>query len=583
MDPVVALAQEHFAVDPGAEARATLSISNPGQVVEEYNLEVLGDAGAWMSVEPATVSLFPSAKTDVVVVARPPRVPAPPAGSTPFAIRCRSAVDPEDSTVVEGEVVVGGYLELSLSLTPAVARRRRAGKFRATVTNRGNLPDRVRLIGADPADELRFSIHPTVLDVPGSGTADASVKVKASSMFLKGAPRRQPFDISVGKLLPPKPGEPEGPKAAAVLDQRPVLTGAMTFLLVLVALAAAAIGVLAKLNRDSSIESRAKDATPVAVELSSVEPAGVSGAVVLWKAVPDARSYVVEQLAPGGTGDAPTVQQSITAAGGAVSVSFAELQPNTQYCFRVTATTPVGNSRPSDVMCAKTPAESSFPPPSGLLVTPVADTGTVQVTWTPSAPNAQSILLVDGKPQDPITGAAAQPSVSPGTHCFAVVGVAPDGSQTKPSNQSCLPVSGPATTTPTVATTQPGSPTTVVAPTTASTTTSTTIPVAKGWMAVVESFPTADFAQTEPLERAQRRRADFEKAGFQVNLASSDALGLKGQQSWVLYVDGLPDRAAANKVCVDVAASGLVSAQSCVPFDRTASPSSPASTSTTRG
>ena len=240
MDPVVALAQERFTVEPGAVAGTTITISNPGTVVEEYHLEVLGAAETWMTVEPDIVSLFPGAKADVVLVASPPRVPAPNAGATAFAVRCRSAVDPEDSTVVEGEVVVGGYLELALSITPAIARRRRMGRFRATVTNRGNLPDRVRLTGVDPADELRFTVHPAVVEVPGSGTAEATVKVKASAMFLKGSPRRQPFDVVVGKLLAPKLGDPEGPKASAVLDQRPILSGAMTFLLVLVALVIAA-------------------------------------------------------------------------------------------------------------------------------------------------------------------------------------------------------------------------------------------------------------------------------------------------------------------------------------------------------
>lgn len=566
MDPVVALAQERFNVEPGAQARTTISVRNLGTVVEEYHFEVLGEAATWMTVEPDTVSLFPGANVDVTLVADPPRVPAPPAGATDFAVRCRSAVNPDDSTVVEGEVVVGGYLELAVSLTPAIRRSRRAGRFRATVTNRGNLPDRVRLTGVDPADELRFSMRPAIVEVPGSGRVDAMVKVRSPAMFLKGAPRRQPFEVVVGKLLPPKLGDPEGPKAAAVLDQRPVLSGAMTFLIVLVGIAIAAVAVIAKLNRDSSITSRAGDAEPVVAKLGEVQAAGVSTVIVLWPAIPDARSYLVEQVEAGGTGGAPTVQKSITAAGGAVSVSVTDLQPETQYCFRLIATTPEGNSQPSDLMCTKTPAESSFPPPSGLLVTPVADSGTVQITWTPSAPDAEHILLVDGKPQKPIKGAAAQLQVEPGTHCFSVIGVAPDGSQTEESNQSCLPVSGPATTTTSAA---PGVSTTAGPATTpAPTTTSTTPPVARGWLAVVESFPTGDFAQTEPLERAQRRRADFETAGFSLDLAASNAIGLKGQPSWVLFAGGLESQAKANELCAAVQASKQITVtQTCVPFD----------------
>jgi hypothetical protein len=569
MDPVVALAQEKFSVEPGAQARLTVSVRNLGTVVEEYHFEVLGEASGWLSIEPETVSLFPGANMDVTLVANPPRVPAPPAGPTAFAVRCRSAVDPDDSAVVEGEVVVGGYLELAITLSPTIAKRRRTGTFRATVTNRGNLPDRVRLNGVDPTDELRFTVHPTVVEVPGSGRAEATVKVKAPAMFLKGAARRQPFDVVVGKLLPPKVGEPEGPKASAVLDQRPILSGAMTFLLVLAALAVAALVVVAKLNRDSSVASRAGVKERAVAALSEIQPAGVSSVNVVWKAVPDARSYVVEQVATGGTGGAPTVQQSIPAEGGAVSLAVTGLQPETQYCFRLTVTTPIGTSLPSDVMCAKTPAESSFGPPTGLLVTPVADTGSVQLTWTPSAPDAQHILLVDGKPQSPIKGAAAQLQVQPGNHCFAVIGVATDGAQTEQSNQSCVVVSGPATTTTTVA---PGTVTTVGPPTSPPpSTTTTTIRVAHGWFALVESFPTGDFAQTAPLERAQRRRAEFESAGFSLDIATSDALGLKGVASWVLYADGFESAAKANEVCAAVRASKQITVtQTCVPHDSNA-------------
>jgi hypothetical protein len=89
-------------------------------------------------------------------------------------------------------------------------------------------------------------------------------------------------------------------------------------------------------------------------------------------------------------------------------------------------------------------------------------------------------------------------------------------------------------------------------------------------LALVEAIPTGDFAQTEPLERAQRRRADFESAGFPVDLATSTALGLKGEPSWVLYEDGLKSQADANQVCSDVRASGLVTGQTCVAIDRSA-------------
>ena len=59
-------------VVPGGEATAQLTVTNAGRIVDSFQLEVLGPAGAWSVCEPVTVSLLPGQSADVRVMFRPP-------------------------------------------------------------------------------------------------------------------------------------------------------------------------------------------------------------------------------------------------------------------------------------------------------------------------------------------------------------------------------------------------------------------------------------------------------------------------------------------------------------------------------
>ena len=55
--------------------------------VDQFAFEVLGDAAAWSTVEPSSVSLFPDAEETVQVRFRPPRTADLTAGPVPFAVK----------------------------------------------------------------------------------------------------------------------------------------------------------------------------------------------------------------------------------------------------------------------------------------------------------------------------------------------------------------------------------------------------------------------------------------------------------------------------------------------------------------
>ena len=62
---------------PSSRAQAAtveVRVRNTGTVVDEFTLDVLGDAAGWAAVEPPVLSLFPGAEGTANVVFRPPRV-----------------------------------------------------------------------------------------------------------------------------------------------------------------------------------------------------------------------------------------------------------------------------------------------------------------------------------------------------------------------------------------------------------------------------------------------------------------------------------------------------------------------------
>jgi hypothetical protein len=49
------------AATPGDHATVQVRVRNSGSVVDQFNLEVLGDAKAWSTVDPPTLLFFPVA------------------------------------------------------------------------------------------------------------------------------------------------------------------------------------------------------------------------------------------------------------------------------------------------------------------------------------------------------------------------------------------------------------------------------------------------------------------------------------------------------------------------------------------
>lgn len=197
MGVTVSLQAPSVEVEPGTEAVLDVKLRNNGSVVDEFALDVLGDAAVWAVADPASISLFPGAEGAATIRFRPPRAPSTPAGPVPFGLRARSREDPAGSAVEEGSVVVGAFVEPFAELVPRTSRGSGGASHEVAVDNRGNVRLSAEVTGTDADRLLRFDVNPPGVVVEPGGASFAKVRVKPVRRFWRGAPRTRPFQLFV--------------------------------------------------------------------------------------------------------------------------------------------------------------------------------------------------------------------------------------------------------------------------------------------------------------------------------------------------------------------------------------------------
>ena len=171
MAATATLASKAVTVTPGGEAVSEVRVRNSGTVVDQFTLEVLGDASAWAIVEPDVIPLFPGAEAVARIRFKPPKSSSVLARAVPFAVRVKSREDARASLVEEGVVEVGPFNDTFAELIPRTAKGRSRAHARLALDNRGNVRINTRLTAADPDRKLNFTITPPALSSePGTAS-----------------------------------------------------------------------------------------------------------------------------------------------------------------------------------------------------------------------------------------------------------------------------------------------------------------------------------------------------------------------------------------------------------------------------
>ncbi|MFF4935298.1 hypothetical protein ACFY2H_41730 [Streptomyces griseofuscus] len=185
------LMQEYDSVArPGEASRRTVQILNTGPVVDRFELDIVGEAADWITVEPSQVSAFPYEMAEATVVFSPPRSFDVLAGTQTYALRVMSQEDVEGSVVDEATVTVAPYVDYSLRCSPTTHRGRLSGRYNVLVGNKGNAPLPVRLFADDADSALLYRFRHEEVDVPPGRGVVVPLKVRPRMRKWRGTDTR---------------------------------------------------------------------------------------------------------------------------------------------------------------------------------------------------------------------------------------------------------------------------------------------------------------------------------------------------------------------------------------------------------
>src|SRR5262245_59268714 len=178
----VLLSARDLSVQPGSQVALDCSITNTGQLVDEFHLQVLGEAARWAAVsEP--IRLMPGQEGVTRVVFSPPRAAATAAQAVIFGVQVSSTQDPEGTVVEEASLNVQAFADTSAELVPATSHGRRHARYELAIDNRGNQRLNAQLAAADAATALRFRFSPESVVVGPGNAAFARLRVSPRKRF----------------------------------------------------------------------------------------------------------------------------------------------------------------------------------------------------------------------------------------------------------------------------------------------------------------------------------------------------------------------------------------------------------------
>ena len=192
----VRLSARDLSVQPGAAAVVDCAVTNVGQVVDEFHVQVLGDAARWAEVTPP-LRLMPGQEGVARITFRPPRAAATAAQAIVFGVQVSSVEDPSGTVVEEALLNVRAFADTSAELVPTTSHGRRHARHEIAVDNRGNQRLLAQLAPTDPAGALRFRVRPATTVVGPGAAGFAALRVSPRKRFWRGPARTHPFEVAV--------------------------------------------------------------------------------------------------------------------------------------------------------------------------------------------------------------------------------------------------------------------------------------------------------------------------------------------------------------------------------------------------
>ena len=305
---------------------------------------------------------------------------------------------------------------LQAKIIPVTSSGRWRGRHVVQLSNWGNAPAKLRMVASDPDEALGFYVRPEVVELPLGGTATVRVSVRTRKPFLRGSagaaalPGRRRAGRRRRRAHQPHPAlpyaDPTRPVVDAALNQKPILSKAVVALLSLILVAGLGLGAYAVI-RDRQTDEELAQGGPPPKPVVTVEAKGPDAVVVSWEPIAGVEGYEVYSVDPA---SGNTLEQRAIPAG-QNGLPIDELQPQTNYCYEVSAVGAGGQKGPrSDRKCVST----AKAPPNTASPSPTPGASTQPTEGSPTTGGSPTVGQPPTEPGNP-PGASSSPAVPPGS------------------------------------------------------------------------------------------------------------------------------------------------------------------------
>ena len=259
----------------GIPVFATVTVANTADLVDAFEIRVLGVDRSWIQTSPTRLQLFPQTTGEIEVVIELPD--DFPAGLRTLTIQIRSELKPDHPTLLTLTLDVDSRPRINVQVHPTMISSGKSATFAVTVQNQGNNPVVARLTVDDPESVVESTFDRPEIDIPPGEQRNTPFRVKAKRPWA-GAPAIRTLSIGVEGGL-------EGSEQMVTFVQTPRISR-MLFSFVGLLIAASIFGIVFSKNLKNIVDATTTDSKILEQAFGNADPAaGVEPGTITGKVV----------------------------------------------------------------------------------------------------------------------------------------------------------------------------------------------------------------------------------------------------------------------------------------------------------
>jgi eukaryotic-like serine/threonine-protein kinase len=189
----VTLSPEQVTVTPGERVDLQINLTNRGNHVDHFGIQVDGLPAEWVTISEDEMQLMPAGRGHLLLTFHPPRHSRVTARDYTFRVVGVSRSNPAVRGLAQARLTVRPFSRLRFEIQPEHLRN--GGACHVLLHNEGNQRLQARVLGRDPADAIRFEGAQEQVVVPAGEAREVVLELLPRERPLLGTTQYLPFEV----------------------------------------------------------------------------------------------------------------------------------------------------------------------------------------------------------------------------------------------------------------------------------------------------------------------------------------------------------------------------------------------------